>query len=132
MISLVGTVGWKEEGFGSLNTVNEDVIWDVSDTKQEVNYLIRSQTFTVTFGEPFRLSLRTLTETFAGPGGAGEAWADFYDPSFQGFYVDLGNGEYVTLSSQGYSVSSIPEPATMLLLGLGLLGVLGIRKKGKK
>ena len=35
-------------------------------------------------------------------------------------------------SFQIYGTSSVPEPATMLLLGLGLMGVAGVRRKFKK
>jgi hypothetical protein len=36
----------------------------------------------------------------------------------------------ITTESEG--TSPLPEPITMLLLGLGLLGLAGIRKKFKK
>ena len=55
-----------------------------------------------------------------------------YNPS-PGQYVfagDIdGDQNYSDLVSQGESIAPIPEPVTLLLLGTGLIGVAGVRRK---
>ena len=48
-------------------------------------------------------------------------WTDGYHPSAQTHQL-----------MANYAAQTIPEPATMLLLGLGLIGLAGARRKIKK
>ena len=142
VISLDGAVNWT--GFSEVNTVdNVNVLWNIGSDIHDVNFIIRSQPFTVTVGVPFRLSLTSSTQGFAGPGALGEAWSNFYDPRLvtsydfpsisqltpDGFAVVVGEGQYSALGDAGYFIAPVPEPATMLLIGSGLIGLVGYGRK---
>ena len=130
VVNLTGAVNWTA-GFSQPNTVDENVLWGIGSQSHELNYMIRSQPFTVTPGVPFRLSAYSQSETFAGPGAWGLAWSDFDDPSIQGIFVDLGGGNFVPIDQSGYSLHSVPEPTTMLLYGLGFAGA-GLYRRARK
>ena len=150
-----GDVGYTEElaGYNTVTVPNTvtgatgaHVSWDKGEDVRSVNYILRSQPFTVDVGEPFRLSLLSTAEAFAGPGGTGDAWADFYDPrlvtSFDfgdvegltpdGFSVVSGEGQYSTLGSLGYSIAGVPEPSAVILFGAGLIAFFGLSLRRRR
>jgi hypothetical protein len=55
-----------------------------------------------------------------------------YTGSGLSFYKQDNNGYMYYLSGRLDTTSAVPEPATLLMMGLGLLGLAGVRKKFHK
>jgi hypothetical protein len=133
-ISLTGAVNWV--GFARA---------DIGNDIHTVNYIIRSQPFTVEVGVLFRLSLQTMVQGFAAQGDLGEAWSNFLDPKLvtaadfpsiaeltpEGLSV-LNGQTYSSLADAGYGVNVIPEPAAVLLIGMWLALVAAIPRCARK
>lgn len=95
------------------------------------------QTFTVTHDDGLTLIIGgidmgfnpgptapiTSTETYTGPSG---------NFPFQLVYAECCGGPAVLQIDLPFSSTPVPEPSTMLLLGIGLFGLVGLRKKFKR
>lgn len=81
--------------------------WEPGTGEHEINYIIRSQSFLVTPGVPFRLNLALNAAAYADNNfGAGEAYTDFSDPSLVDFSIYTGTD---TAGNPIYKVTTRPN-----------------------
>ncbi len=58
--------------------------------------------------------------------GVNSPWSQKYELAFK---VDVPGYGRLTVDSSGGSTAPVPEPATMALLGMGVLGLVGLKRK---
>jgi hypothetical protein len=81
---------------------------------------------------------RAFVATTSGAGAIGSPTggnnALFDSPQFNASWVAVAGGIFqdATLANFSYGVQAIPEPASMLALGAGLAGLLGLRRRARK
>jgi len=83
----------------------------------------------------YLLEMRSLVGSSGGGGGAGGE-KGYGGENIARLQIDLisdsGNPYYTFIGDVRYETAAVPEPITILLLGSGLLGLWGVRKKFKK
>jgi hypothetical protein len=85
-----------------------------------------------TVGETGQLGTNMVIELFVPSGAFNSPHIPFPDTTFIGLISSFDGGIGEDDEIRSYPSPAIPEPATMFLLGSGLLGMMGFRKKSAK
>jgi hypothetical protein len=116
--NLPGDIG--TENTNDTSTPGE-IIWNAARSSSDWTNIYPSGTF--------------ARITFQAKGILGQTPLNFYGPGTGGYpdtYVINETGEQILVSSDGVTLSVVPEPASIILLGSGLFGLFCLTRKKHK
>lgn len=129
--SMVG-YAIREMNFAPYFRVTQDsFLIGVEDLLVTGNFNYTTLQYPFTWGQPFTLSVTaSLNDDLPGESGSGLLTVDHYGVSV---FDSAGHPvtDYTLTSLSGSSYPIIPEPSTLALLGIGLGGLIGYRRKAR-
>lgn len=132
-----GYVQWDDTALGGSNSNITDlsltvfgITFSLSDVDTSASSIISG--LTITNGAGALASMGTYTIAFFPDGFGGSAFDGDASLAFDSDGVfDFGGGGWDTFLAVSWEPTSVPEPGTLALLGIGLLGMVASRRRKK-